>query len=406
MVNIFKSSVAPCARVNIIISGGGLAGLSTSLGLAKLGLFHVDIIECRSEWLSQGSAFGLAANGRKCLKELFHSSASLNRLLEMGIYSEDLDTHLLIWHMLRDSLLEEVKKSSSISIHMGKTIDSYDDTSDQSQIEVVIKNVNGADGREKLTGLLLIAADGVYSNIRALAGLEPATFAAKTKWRGTIPRVPEGSILEPYLDKGIVPLSTDGSTKGMQTGGDCLVNLFNFHPKVDRKMTFVLNASVVNLQHGTHPREIFRKHMPDPYHHQILEEVYMLADDKELHYPLPNAVIELPISGNMGWGGRGRVVFVGDSAHAMRPASGQGGSMAFEDAVVLCRLLKNAGVQSLKTRESAESLVNEFEASRFDRVKAIWDNQWEISEGVYKKGADSTSFKWNESFDAWVKEGV
>mmetsp|Transcript_29928 Transcript_29928/g.51735 ORF Transcript_29928/g.51735 Transcript_29928/m.51735 type:complete len:430 (-) Transcript_29928:100-1389(-) len=429
MINIFDSSVAPGDKANVIISGGGLAGLSTSLGLAKLGLFDIDIIECRTEWLNQGSAFGLAANGRKALKELFASPESLERLVEKGIYIEDFDSYLLVWYMVRDALLEEVKKYPSISIHMGKTIESYDDTSDQSQIEVVVKEVENPDKKEKLKGSLLIAADGVYSDIRALAGLVPAKLATKTKWRGTIPHVPMGSILEPFLDKGILPLRMDESTKGMQTG-ECLINVFNFHPKVDRKMTFVMNASVINLPPDTHPSSLFRKHMPDSYHQQILEEVYKLADDRELHYPLAMAVIELPNDGSKGWGGKGRVLFVGDSAHAMRPASGifmfisvpfsflsfancntssetgLGGAMAFEDAVVLCRLLKSGGIGSLKTKESAEALVHKFEASRFDRVKIIWDNQWEISEGAYKKNLKGTNPKMAQSFAAWVKEGV
>ena len=85
-----------------------------------------------------------------------------------------------------------------------------------------------------------------------------------------------------------------------------------------------------------------------------------------------------------------------------------GGAKAFEDAVVLCRLLKSGGIGSLKTKESAEALVHKFEASRFDRVKIIWDNQWEISEGVYKKKLRSTNpyLEWTQSFAAWVKEGV
>ena len=67
----------------------------------------------------------------------------------------------------------------------------------------------------------------------------------------------------------------------------------------------------------------------------------------------------------------GRVVLVGDSAHAMRPASGLGGALAFEDAVVLCRLLKKRGIDSLKTKQSTNDLIHEFETSRYDRVKTI-----------------------------------
>ena len=163
MVKIFNtSSGVPTSSVeneNIIISGGGLAGLSTSIGLAKLG-FHVDIIECRKDWLHRGSAFGLAANGRKALKELFRSDESLDGLLDKGMYFKEHDSYLLMWFMVRDALLEESKKFSTITIHMGKTIESYDDASYDSCIEVVVKDTENTNKKTKLRGSLLIAADG------------------------------------------------------------------------------------------------------------------------------------------------------------------------------------------------------------------------------------------------------
>jgi len=63
--------------------------------------------------------------------------------------------------MIRDALLEEVEKSELITIHMGKTIESYDDDTNESQIEVVIKDVDSSKSKTSiLNGSLLIAADG------------------------------------------------------------------------------------------------------------------------------------------------------------------------------------------------------------------------------------------------------
>lgn len=146
--------------------------------------------------------------------------------------------------------------------------------------------------------------------------------------------------------------------------------------------------------------------MLDQYHQQILDEVYKLADDRELHYPLKMAVIALPEDGSNGWGGKNRVLFVGDSAHAMRPASGLGGSMAFEDAAVLHHLLKSYGSDSFKTKQSAKALIREFEGSRFERVRTIWNNQWELSEGVYRTKRSDPSVGFSPSFAAWVSHGV
>lgn len=56
------------------------------------------------------------------------------------------------------------------------------------------------------------------------------------------------------------------------------------------------------------------------------------------------ATYDLPVVPN--WH-RGRLVLVGDSAHATSPSSGQGASMAIEDAVVLAKCLRDvAGVES------------------------------------------------------------
>lgn len=232
-------------------------------------------------------------------------------------------------------------------------------------------------------------------------------YATKTKWRGTIPYVPQGSVLEPYLDKGIVPLATNASFMQAMAEGACHVNLFNFHPKIDRKMTFVLNCSDVDLPSGTHPREIFKRQIPNPEHQEIMEEIYRLGDDGELTYPLPTVVVKLPEDSSQGWGGKGRVLLVGDAAHAMRPASGLGGAMAFEDAVVLCRILKAATSSRLNSRKSSETLVQQFECSRFDRVKTIWDDQWERSEAAYKKDyGEVKQTAMSGDFATWVRKGV
>ena len=62
----------------------------------------------------------------------------------------------------------------------------------------------------------------------------------------------------------------------------------------------------------------------------------------ELAAPLPSFV-------------NGRVVLVGDAAHAMTPNLGQGGNLAIEDAVTLARLVTDpAGVPAALARYDAE----------------------------------------------------
>ncbi|WP_432828492.1 FAD-dependent monooxygenase [Dactylosporangium sp. CA-092794] len=60
---------------------------------------------------------------------------------------------------------------------------------------------------------------------------------------------------------------------------------------------------------------------------------------------------------------RGRMVLVGDAAHAASPASGQGASMALEDALVLAKCLRDV--------DGVPQALAEFETRRRDRVERV-----------------------------------
>jgi FAD-dependent urate hydroxylase len=67
---------------------------------------------------------------------------------------------------------------------------------------------------------------------------------------------------------------------------------------------------------------------------------------------------------------RGRLVIIGDAAHATSPASGQGASLALEDAVILAQCLRDAG--------TPEAAFATFVAGRRRRVEKIVaeGNRW------------------------------
>jgi 2-polyprenyl-6-methoxyphenol hydroxylase-like FAD-dependent oxidoreductase len=60
---------------------------------------------------------------------------------------------------------------------------------------------------------------------------------------------------------------------------------------------------------------------------------------------------------------RGRIVLLGDAAHAMTPNLGQGACQAIEDAVTLGQCLKDAG--------DVEASLDLYESKRVERVKRI-----------------------------------
>lgn len=71
---------------------------------------------------------------------------------------------------------------------------------------------------------------------------------------------------------------------------------------------------------------------------------------------------------------RGRVVIIGDAAHAVQPFVGQGGAMAVEDAICLAECLDRA-----KTIENIPAVLQAFQEIRQPRCKLVQD--WSAAQG-------------------------
>ena len=95
-----------------------------------------------------------------------------------------------------------------------------------------------------------------------------------------------------------------------------------------------------------------------------------LTDPQTVNYTLFEALV-VPAPWN-----RGRVVLVGDAAHACPPTLAQGGAQALEDAAVLTELL-------LSRAAPDDELWAAFTARRFDRAKTVVEascqlGQWQL----------------------------
>src|SRR5262249_15758208 len=78
---------------------------------------------------------------------------------------------------------------------------------------------------------------------------------------------------------------------------------------------------------------------------------------------------------------RGRVVVLGDAAHASTPFWAQGGAMAVEDAVLLARLLGEGG--------PVEAALERWMARRFDRCRYVQDGSLATGERSHAEAADA-----------------
>lgn len=357
----------------IIVIGCGLAGLAVSLCLAQKG-FQVDIVERREDFDSQGATFGLAPSGQKAM-QIFCPEA-LNHLKSFGILLSTSGSYMLPWSEVRDALLERANANPNIVLRMGLKLASVQEDTATEQVIIKFSNSDLV-----LEGSVVIGADGVHSQVREIVGAKPAVPTGASIWRGrlNIADIPSLSHLLTSID----------ISKIYMFGPTAMV-IFNFHTKLPGIIAWVVSTKATNIQHGiTTPLDLIANETHSDK--EVITTLLENAKEEDLKWSTELSVVNL----EDGWGGKGRVTLVGDSAHALRPASGLGGSLAFEDAVILSQMLESSDdyVQSLR----------EFEQKRLPRCKVISDDQTLRSEATYKKNVEIPP--WSDEFVNWLNMG-
>lgn len=170
--------------------------------------------------------------------------------------------------------------------------------------------VRAADGSEE-RGDLLVGADGLWSLVRASIAAAAPRYAEHTAWRGISPvTVEPGRLSESWGAGerfGLVDI-------GSRTYWSATANVPEGEPDDQRQR----KAELVRRFAGWHtPIEAVLEATPDGA--ILRNDVYFLD-------PLPR------------WS-QGRLVLLGDAAHATTPGVGQGVAMAIEDALVLADVL-------------------------------------------------------------------
>jgi len=201
--------------------------------------------------------------------------------------------------------------------------------------------------------------------------------------------------------------------------GAILLSYFNFHPKVDGATAWVFSTKTdklpencKNIKPGTtRPQDLlktFMESVEDPddellgNYQTAMRAFENPTRPEDLTWSSEMKVVDLNIRDDVEWGGKGRITLIGDAAHAVRPASGLGGGLAFEDSALLGRYLEKCGAKN--DGDNMEGQLRAFEKHRLPRCKSISNDQSLRSELSYKVGFYKIP-QWDPKYQQWVDDG-
>jgi 2-polyprenyl-6-methoxyphenol hydroxylase-like FAD-dependent oxidoreductase len=309
-----------------LIIGCGVAGPVLAMFLKRAGI-EATIYEGRSSARDDAGAFlGLAPNARDVLQTLGIREeiealglpspriAFLNHKgKQLGINPQPVVT------LKRGKLsqgLREAAQREGITVEWGKRLIAVEESGDT--VTAHFEDGTSAEGD------FLVGCDGTYSNVRtAILPDSPAPHYTHIIGSGAYTRVPG---LE--------------STNGTMYMSFCLNSFFGYQVAEDGEVWWFDNY--------------YQKREPEPGEIESTPDEELKARLVELHKPDHHPIEEIIASTGMNiirWSVvemptlstwyKGRVVLVGDAAHAMGPHSGQGGAMAMEDSIVLAKCLRD-----------------------------------------------------------------
>jgi salicylate hydroxylase len=327
--------------MHIAVAGAGIAGLTSAIALAARG-FTVEVFERASELEEVGAGIQLSPNATSVLERLGLLGDLADALVEpRAVEILDARNGALLARIpfgetarqrygapyclihrgdLQTGLLAAAHRSPAIKLRLGAEVGALRASAD---------GVTFTAGAEERRADALVAADGVRSSIRIRhfghPGAEPL---GRTAWRATL-----------SAEEIPIEVPRDVTRLWLGPGG----HLVHYPVRGGRELNAVVIAS--SETGPTPPKKPFGRDA------RRLIDAVPLWTPWQLHGVDPTRA----------WVS-GRVVLIGDAAHAMAPSAAQGGAQAIEDAWVLASALA-------RRPDDAVPALRAYERARRPRVE-------------------------------------
>ena len=334
----------------VLIVGGGIAGLCTAIGLGGTGI-AVDIVELNPKWDVYGVGIIQLANALRALGTLglakravaegypmsgLHMFAPnghpIAQIPQPQIAGPDFPAQNGITRTRLHRILQDATRAAGASVRLGITVKAIEQTPDAAHVTFTDGSTASYD--------LVVAADGLRSTVRSLlfgTDMQP-TYEGQMCWRYNLPKPENVKDIWMWMGDpkvGIVPLSPE--------------TMYMF-------ITDASSGNVIPKIPEANLAQEMRQRL-SAYPGLIAELREQITDSsKVVLRPFETILMPAP------WH-RGRVVLVGDSAHAMTAHIAQGAAMAIEDAVVL--------TEEIKQQADLETVFANYNRRRVERVSAI-----------------------------------